>query len=60
VGPYIARPDATWFLDSVTLAGRDVLVDAIDVRAGETVTDVVATLTQHRGSLAGTVLTGNR
>jgi hypothetical protein len=48
----------TWFLDSVTLAGRDVLVDAIDVKEGDTVTDAVATLTQHRGSLAGTVLTG--
>jgi hypothetical protein len=48
----------TWFIDSVTLAGRDVLVDTIDVKGGETVTDVVATLTQHRGSLAGTVLTG--
>jgi protocatechuate 3,4-dioxygenase beta subunit len=48
----------TWFLDSVTLGGRDLLVDTLEVKPGQTVTGAIATLTQHRGSLAGTVLTG--
>jgi hypothetical protein len=46
----------TWFLDAVTLGGRDLLVDPLDVKAGQAVTGAVATLTQHRGSLAGTLL----
>lgn len=48
----------TWFLDSVTLDGRDLLVDTLDVKPGQTVTGAIATLTQHRGSLAGTLLNG--
>lgn len=47
---------STWFLDTVTLDGKDLLVDTIDLKSGQTVTDVIATFTQHRGSLAGTLL----
>ena len=46
----------TWFLDAVTLGGRDLLVDTLDVKAGQAVNGAIATLTQHRGSLAGTLL----
>lgn len=46
----------TWFLDAVTLGGRDLLVDTLDVKAGQAVTGAIARLTQHRGSLAGTLL----
>ena len=46
----------TWFPDSVTLGGRDLLVDTLEVTPGQTITGAVATLTQHRGSLAGTVV----
>ena len=48
----------TWFLESVTLGGRDLLVDTLDVRPGQTVIGAIATLTQYRSSLAGTLLTG--
>lgn len=47
---------STWFLDAVTLGGKDLLVDTIDVTPGQAVTGAIATLTQHRGSLAGTLL----
>ena len=47
----------TWFLDSVTLHGRDLLNDPLEVKPGQTVTSAIATLTQHRGSLAGTLRT---
>jgi hypothetical protein len=46
----------TWFLDAVTLGGRDLLADTLDVKAGQAVNGAIATLTQHRGSLAGTLL----
>jgi hypothetical protein len=49
------RPQ-TWFLDAVTLGGRDLLADTLDVKAGQAVNGAIATLTQHRGSLAGTLL----
>jgi hypothetical protein len=49
------RPQ-TWFLDAVTLGGRDLLADTLDVKAGHAVNGAIATLTQHRGSLAGTLL----
>ena len=32
----------TWFLDSVTLDGRDLLVDTLDVKPGQTVTGAIA------------------
>jgi hypothetical protein len=48
----------TWFTDAVTLGGRDLLVDTLDVKPGQTITGVTAMLTQHRGSIAGTVATG--
>lgn len=46
----------TWFLDSVTLGSRDLLVEPLEVTPGQIVSGAVATLTQHRGSLAGTVV----
>jgi hypothetical protein len=46
----------TWFLDAVMLVGRDLLADTLDVKAGQAVNGEIATLTQHRGSLAGTPL----
>jgi protocatechuate 3,4-dioxygenase beta subunit len=54
----IRQQPPTWFLDSVTLGGRDLLVDTVEVKPGQTVTGAIATLTPHRGSLAGTLLTG--
>jgi protocatechuate 3,4-dioxygenase beta subunit len=49
------RPQ-TWFLDAVTFGGRDLLADTLDIKAGQAVTGAIATLTQQRGSLAGTLL----
>ena len=51
-----AREPATWFTDAVTLAGRDVALDPIDIAPGQSVKDVLVTLTDRRASLAGTVL----
>jgi hypothetical protein len=45
-----------WFLDAVTLGGRDLLAEPLNVKAGQAVNGATATLTQHRGSLAGTLL----
>jgi protocatechuate 3,4-dioxygenase beta subunit len=47
----------TWFLDAATLGGKDLLVDTVDIKPGQIVTGAVATLAQHRGSIAGAVLT---
>jgi hypothetical protein len=38
------------------LGGRDLLADTLDVKAGQAVNGAIATLTQHCGSLAGTLL----
>ena len=51
-----AREPATWFTDAVTLAGRDVALDPIDIAPRQSVRDVLVTLTNRRASLAGTVL----
>ena len=51
-----ARESVTWFTDAVTLAGRDVALDPIDIAPGQSVKDVLVTLTDRRASLAGTVL----
>jgi carboxypeptidase family protein len=47
---------ATWFTEAVTLGGRDMPLDGLDVPAGQSVKDVLVTLTDRRASLAGTVL----
>jgi protocatechuate 3,4-dioxygenase beta subunit len=47
----------TWFLDAATLGGKDLLVDTVDIEPGQAVAGAVATLAQHRGSIAGAVLT---
>jgi protocatechuate 3,4-dioxygenase beta subunit len=49
----------TWFLDAVTAGGKDLLVDTLDIKPGQAVTGAIATLTQYRGSLAGTLLDAN-
>jgi protocatechuate 3,4-dioxygenase beta subunit len=47
----------TWFPDSITLGGRDLLIDTLAVEPGQKVTGIVATLSQPRGALAGLVRT---
>ena len=55
----ILQQPTTWVTEAVTLAGRDVALDGVDVAAGKAVKDVVVTLTDRRASLAGTVLDEN-
>jgi hypothetical protein len=55
----IREQPQTWFLDAVTAGGKDLLVDTLDIKPGQVVTGALATLTQHRGSLAGTLLDAN-
>jgi protocatechuate 3,4-dioxygenase beta subunit len=50
------EPTPSWFLDSVSVAGRDVTFDPVDLEAGQTLTDVFVTLTDRRASLAGTAV----
>jgi hypothetical protein len=50
------REPTPWFLDTVSFAGRDVTLDPVTITAGQSVTDVLVTLTDRRASLAGTVL----
>ena len=52
----LREPTSSWFLDTVSVAGRDVTFDPVDIKAGQTLTDVVVTLTDRRASLAGTVV----
>jgi protocatechuate 3,4-dioxygenase beta subunit len=55
----IIQQPTTWFTEAVTLAGRDVALDGVEVAAGQALKDVVVTLTDRRASLAGTVLDEN-
>jgi hypothetical protein len=48
----------TWFLDSVTLRGRDLLVDTLEIAPGQTLTGAIATLAPHRGAIGGMVVDG--
>jgi protocatechuate 3,4-dioxygenase beta subunit len=50
------RQPTPWFLDTVSVAGRDVTFDPVDIKAGQAVSDVLVTLTDRRASLAGTVV----
>jgi protocatechuate 3,4-dioxygenase beta subunit len=50
------REPTPWFLDTVSVAGRDVTFDPVAISAGQTVTEVLVTLTDRRASLAGTVV----
>ncbi len=52
----VREPTTSWFLDTVSVAGRDVTFDPVDITAGQIVTDVFVTLTDRRASLAGTVV----
>jgi len=51
------REETGWFVDSATLAGRDVLDQSLEVRANQSVTGVVVTLTDQRAELSGTIVT---
>jgi hypothetical protein len=53
----IFREDTGWFVDSSTLAGRDVLDQSLEVKANQSVTGVVVTLTDQRAELSGTIVT---
>ncbi len=51
------REETGWFVDSATLAGRDVLDQSLEVKANQNVTGVVVTLTDERAELSGTIVT---
>ena len=51
------REETGWFVDSATLAGRDVLDQSLEVKANQSVTGVVVTLTDQRAELSGTIVT---
>jgi len=52
----LAAP-AAWFADSVVVDGASGELGSIVIKPGQRVTDVVATLTDRRATLAGTILT---
>ena len=52
-----SREQAGWFIDSATFSGRDVLDQSLEVKANQSVTGVVVTLTDQRAELSGTIVT---
>jgi hypothetical protein len=52
----VREPTTSWFPDTISVAGRDVTFDPVDIKAGQTVRDVFVTLTDRRASLGGTVV----
>jgi len=59
-GPHLFRPSGNmrgWILKSVTLDGRDITDTPVDLRAGQTVSNVVMTFTDKLTEISGTIAT---
>jgi hypothetical protein len=50
-------PDAAgWFFESATRAGRDLMIDGVELEPGSDATDILLTFADRRTTLSGTVL----
>jgi hypothetical protein len=51
------REPAGWFVESATIAGQDVVEQPFALKANQTVTSAIVTLTDQRAELTGTITT---
>lgn len=51
------REPAGWFVESATIAGQDVAEQPFALKANQTVTTAIVTLTDQRAELTGTIMT---
>jgi hypothetical protein len=61
-GPHLIRPQNQvrgWVMESVTVGARDVTDTPIELRSGQTVSDVVVTFTDKITQVTGTITGGN-
>ncbi|HEU4938552.1 MAG TPA: carboxypeptidase-like regulatory domain-containing protein [Vicinamibacterales bacterium] len=63
-GDYVVKVMTTngplnWFSDAASLAGRDVMNEALSVKANQQISGLVVTMTDQRAEISGTLLTAS-